>query len=143
VANLAHQPTVQVVAGDGASAEFSPADIIYVNAGATHPAPAWLDRLNDGGRLILPLTDSGMQHGDVRRGAVFRIARRGEDFTAQRISAIAIFPCAGGRDEDAERALATAFHDGGAEKVRRLYRRDDLPKADCWLRGRGWCLAYR
>ncbi len=27
-----------------------------VNAGATRPAGIWLDRLNDGGRLILPLT---------------------------------------------------------------------------------------
>jgi protein-L-isoaspartate O-methyltransferase len=30
--------------------------VIYVNAGAIHPADIWLDRLNDGGRLILPLT---------------------------------------------------------------------------------------
>src|ERR1700730_18433497 len=28
-----------------------PVDIIYVNAGATRPADAWLDRLKEGGRL--------------------------------------------------------------------------------------------
>ena len=25
----------------------------------------------------------------------------------------------------------------------RLYRRDDLPAEQCWLRAPGWCLAYR
>ncbi len=35
---------------------FDLADVIYVNAGATRPADIWLDRLNDGGRLVLPLT---------------------------------------------------------------------------------------
>jgi len=27
------------------------------------------------------------------------------------------------------------------EDVTRLYRRDNIPDADCWLRGKGWCLA--
>jgi hypothetical protein len=31
---------------------------IYVNAGASHPADAWLDALNPGGRLLFPLTPS-------------------------------------------------------------------------------------
>jgi protein-L-isoaspartate(D-aspartate) O-methyltransferase len=55
-ANFAGQPNVRAVQGDGAQIEFDPADVIYVNAGATRPADIWLDRLNDGGRLILPLT---------------------------------------------------------------------------------------
>jgi len=29
------------------------------------------------------------------------------------------------------------------QEVTRLYRRDDLPDEDCWVRGSGWCLAYR
>ena len=33
-----------------------------------------------------------------------------------------------------ERALAAAFDKGGAERVTRLYRRDDLPEDQCWLR---------
>ena len=55
-ANFAGQPNVRALQGDGAQIEFDPADVIYVNAGATRPADIWLDRLNDGGRLILPLT---------------------------------------------------------------------------------------
>ncbi len=37
-ANLARQSTVRVVAGDGTTAAFDRADVIYVNAGATRPA---------------------------------------------------------------------------------------------------------
>jgi len=47
------------------------------------------------------------------------------------------------RDPDSEAALASAFEKGGLEEVTRLYRRDDVPDQDCWLRGKGWCLAYR
>ena len=48
-----------------------------------------------------------------------------------------------GRDEAGERALGAAFDKGGAERVTRLYLRDDLPEDQCWLRAPGWCLAYR
>ena len=54
--NLRHLPNVTVM-GSSTSIEALPdADLIYVNAGATHPLPIWLDALNIGGRLIFPLT---------------------------------------------------------------------------------------
>ena len=141
-ANLAAFRQVGVVQGDGTQVEFDPADVVYVNAGATRPAESWLDALNEGGRLILPLTAHDFPNTDIRRGAVFRIDRRGEDFAARRVSAVAIFPCEGGRDDASEQALAAAFDNGGAERVTRLYRRDDLPDEQCWMRAPGWCLAY-
>src|SRR4029077_17056810 len=104
---------------------------------------AWLDRLKEGGRLILPLTADGFPNRDVRRGAVFVSARRDPVFLARRISGVAFFPCEGGRDEAGERALGAAFEKGGAERVTRLYLRDDLPEEQWWLRAPGWCLAYR
>ena len=141
-ANFAGVRNISVVQGDGSRVAFDDADIIYVNAGATKPAEAWLERLTEGGRLILPLTAGEFPAGDVRRGAVFRIEHRGNDFLAQRISAVAIFPCEGMRDAESEAALAAAFDNGRAHEVTRLYRRDDLPEKNCWLRGTGWCLAY-
>jgi protein-L-isoaspartate(D-aspartate) O-methyltransferase len=141
--NLAAWPPANVVTGDGTKVDFSPADVIYVNAGATHPLPHWLDRLAEGGRLIVPLTEAGFPMGDARRGAVFRIERHGDDYAARRISPVAIFPCGGGRDSDAEAALGAAFAKGGSENVTRLYRHDAVPEENCWLRGKGWCLAYR
>src|SRR3984893_8205664 len=92
MANLAQAPHVRVVHGDGTRVLLKPGDVIYVNAGATRPTDIWLDRLKEGGRLILPLTADGFPNRDVRHGAVFRIERRGP------------------------------FNKGGAEGVTRLYR---------------------
>ena len=104
-ANFAAWPQVRIIRGDGAAIPFDPANVIYVNAGATRPAESWLDRLADGGRLILPMTtNEGFRNstrGNIyRRGAVFRIERRGAEFLARWISPVAIFPCEGGRDEE-------------------------------------------
>jgi protein-L-isoaspartate(D-aspartate) O-methyltransferase len=146
-ANLASYANIEIVEGDGALVSFSEADVIYVNAGCTRPAESWLDRLADGGRLILPMT-SDQGFGAVSRermasaGAVFRIQRRGDDYCATWISPVAIFPCAGSRDEASERALAEAFAKGRWQQVTRLYRDNEVPEDRCWLRGSGWCLAY-
>jgi len=149
-AHFASWPNVHIIEGDGALVEFAIADVIYVNAGATGPAGVWLDRLADNGRLILPLTtdrafgDFGRKpHEMVSQGAVFRIARRGDDFEAKWISSVAIFPCAGNRNEASERALAAALAGGRLNEVTRLIRRGDVADDDCWLRGDGWSLAYR
>lgn len=146
-ANLASYPNVSVVQGDGSSAAFETADVIYVNAGATRPADIWLDRLKDGGRLILPLTtDLGFTSSNWSnmhlRGAVFLVTRRDQEFHARWISPVAIFPCEGMRDKESERALATAFESGEYKRVTRLYRTDELPAGRCWVRAPGWCLAY-
>jgi len=146
-ANFAACPNVEILEGDGALVSFDEADVIYVNAGCTRPAESWLDRLADGGRLILPMTsDQGFGANApermARAGAVFRIARRGKDYLAHWISPVAIFPCAGSRDEVSERALAEAFAKGGWQQVTRLYRDQEIPEQRCWVRGPGWSLAY-
>jgi len=145
--NFAAYPNVDIVEGDGALVSFDTADVIYVNAGCTRPAESWLDRLADGGRLILPMTsDQGFAAKPLARiekaGAVFRIERRGKDYLAYWISGVAIFPCAGNRDEVSEHALAKSFDNGGWQKVTRIYRNQKIPEEHCWVRGSGWCLAY-
>ena len=145
---LAALPTVSIIQGDGTSVAFDDADVIYVNAGCTKPVESWLDRLADGGRLILPLTSDqgGFGGRSLERmasaGAVFRVERRGEDYLAKWISPVAIFPCAGSRDEASERLLADAFAKRGWERVTRLYRNQSIADENCWLRGPGWALAY-
>lgn len=146
-ANLAPYPNVTLIEGDGTQMPFDTADVIYVNAGCTRPAIRWLDGLADGGRLIMPMTsDQGFGGTAPERmasaGAVFRIERRAANYLAQWILPVAIFPCAGGRDEMSERALAEAFSGGGWQQVTRLYRDEDIADERCWLRGPGWCLAY-
>jgi protein-L-isoaspartate(D-aspartate) O-methyltransferase len=140
-ANLASYPHVEIIQGDGSEVSFEEANVIYVNAGCTQPATLWLDRLAEGGRMILPMTsDKGF--GDASSGAIFLVTRRFGEYFATWIGAIAIFHCAGNRDEVSERALAEALAKGQAHSVTRLYRRDDIPEDRCWVRGAGWCLAY-
>jgi protein-L-isoaspartate(D-aspartate) O-methyltransferase len=152
--NFATCPNVEIVEGDGAIASFDAADVIYVNGGCTRPAENWLDRLSDGGRLILPMTsdqsfatkDQGVTAKSLaqieRAGAVFRIERHDKDYSAYWISGVAIFPCVGNRDGVSERALADSFAKGGWRNVTRLYRNQEIPDDRCWIRGSGWCLAY-
>lgn len=146
-ASFAAASSVRIIQGDGTRADFDQADVIYVNAGCTRPAEIWLDRLADGGRLILPMTSNQgfgakPQEQFANAGAVFRIERRGTDYLASWISPVAIFPCAAGRDEESERALTDAFAKGGWQQVTRLYRDREIADERCWLRGSGWCLAY-
>lgn len=146
-ANFADWPNVTVLQGDGATVAFDPADAIYVNAGATRPADAWLDGLKDGGRLLLPLTTSAnfRSRGVTamsQTGAFFLIERRGEDFLAKQISAVGIIPGEGLRDEISEAALATAFEKGGSRDVTRLYRTAEIPEERAWVRAPGWSLAF-
>ena len=146
--NLRPWPQARVIHGDALGRPFDPADGIYVNAGATHPPAAWLDALAPGGRLLLPLTtDEGWRRLDAariaRRGAVFLIARDRRGYRARWLSPVAIYPCAGARTPAADAALRRAFKRGGWERVRRLYRGDDVPKERCWVRGEGWGMAFR
>jgi protein-L-isoaspartate(D-aspartate) O-methyltransferase len=146
-ANFAGRTNVTVINGDGTVALFDAADVIYVNAGATRPADAWLDRLKDGGRLVLPLTtEKGFSRSGglpiQRRGAVFVITRQGGDYLARWVSPVAIYPCQGMREAASEKALEAAFEKGDWRRITRLYRRDDIPAEQCWLTAPGWRLAY-
>jgi protein-L-isoaspartate(D-aspartate) O-methyltransferase len=142
--NLAAYPQVHCIQGDGSTYPLEPADVILVNAGASRPLDLWLNSLKDGGRLILPLCVSfTMPSGaPMTRGGIFLIERRGGDYTAAYKSPTAIYPCFGAGDPECEASLKEAFRSGAPEKVRRLYRSNDVPADICWARGAGWALGY-
>jgi len=141
---------VRVLEGDGASVPFDVADVIYVNAGVTHPADAWLDGLSAGGRLIIPLTtDENFPIPDspfdplkaMRSGAYFLVQRCGQSYEARVLLPTAIIPALGaGRDRAAEAALSQAFAKGGLNRVAHLVRNAQVPDDRCWLKGPGWGL---
>jgi protein-L-isoaspartate(D-aspartate) O-methyltransferase len=145
-ANLARLSNVEVMQGDGSTIPIEPANVIYVNAGATRPAESWLDVLKPGGRMVLPLTVSctSEEGHPMTRGAIFLISRDldGHVYAARCMSTTEIFPCAGARDEASEKALADAFKKSDIAGVTRLYRTDALPEERCWLRAPGWSLTY-
>jgi protein-L-isoaspartate(D-aspartate) O-methyltransferase len=133
--NLTDLAHVRVLHGDGGEHDAGPADAIFVNAGATHPRQIWLDALRPRGRLLLPLTGLG------RTGWVLKAIRQNQGYSAQFVSSIAIFPCAGARDLDTARLLDEAFTSGGWAAVRSL-RRDVHPgEASCWLHSDTLCLS--
>jgi protein-L-isoaspartate(D-aspartate) O-methyltransferase len=147
--NLVRFSGIEVIHGDGATTPFEPADVIFVNAGASHPAQTWLDALKFGGRMVLPLTVSYTteQGHSMTRGATFLIRRDMNGYAARCISGVHIYPCTGMRDDASEKALVAAFEKGAFEsgdlgRITRLYRTDDIPEKRCWLRAPGWSLAY-
>ncbi|UPJ62115.1 rRNA adenine N-6-methyltransferase family protein [Bradyrhizobium sp. 192] len=101
--NLESWPQVDVVSGDGRAVDVGEVDIAIVFAGATHPSRVWLDRLVEGGRLLMPMTD------DTWKGFLLLVVRRRDHFEASSIGAVSIYPCTGGHDEDAARRLHNAI----------------------------------
>ena len=53
--NLASYRQVKVEPGDGAVFDPGECDAVLINCGVTHPQGIWLDRLCEGGRLVVRL----------------------------------------------------------------------------------------
>lgn len=136
--NLAAWPQVEVVAGDGRAHDPGSVDAVVVFAGSTHPAPLWLDRLAESGRLMMPLT------GENWWGFILRVERRGDSFSAGSIGGVGIFPCVGGRDEAAGERLRQALEKVQARHVPiRALHRGEAPSDvgdRLWYAGPGFWL---
>jgi protein-L-isoaspartate(D-aspartate) O-methyltransferase len=154
--NLGQWSQVEVVHGDGRTYDPGEVDVVIVFAGSTHPAPLWLDRLAPGGRLLMPLT------GDNRWGflllatrprdydaacIVLPAARDPDRFEATSVGWVGIFPCLGGRDEDAAKRLQDALSglrrgSGLAIPFEALHRGDPDPDLmdSVWYHGPGFWL---
>lgn len=133
--NLASMNQVVVVAKDATRECLPPADVIYVNAGATHPVKSWLDALAVGGRLVFPMTT------DTGAGFMLMICRWREDaYTAACLSLVRFIPCVGARSVEASRVLAQALSTTSPQVVRSFHR-DGNPGPTAWCAGDGWWLS--
>jgi protein-L-isoaspartate(D-aspartate) O-methyltransferase len=133
--NLAALPQVSVRATSGAEPPLPACDVIYVNAGATHPVAAWLDAMRTGARLMFPLTTDD---GD---GCMLLVTRRSERaYAARALMRVSFIACIGAREAQAARALRQAFAARSEHSIRSL-RRDDRPDASVWCAGPGWWLS--
>jgi len=137
---LADRPNVSVHAQSAFAAALPTADVLYVNAGASHPPAEWLDALRPGGRLIFPLTD------DSGGGVMLLIehpaaaSSGGRHDLARVVAHVQFIGCSGARDALQAQRLSHAFARGGAEQVRSL-RRGTPPDASCWCAGIDWWLS--
>jgi protein-L-isoaspartate(D-aspartate) O-methyltransferase len=133
--NLEAIANVSVVCASAADTALPMSDVIYVNAGATHPPMAWLAALKPGGRLLFPLTpDEGL-------GCMLLVTRQAEAaYAACIVSRVAFIPCIGARDPDASKALAAALESRSVEAVRSV-RLASAPDHTAWCSGTGWWLS--
>jgi protein-L-isoaspartate(D-aspartate) O-methyltransferase len=133
--NLENLSNVRLLCASATEATLPHADVIYVNAGATHPVASWLDALNVGGRLIFPLTpNEGF-------GCMLLLTRRAPDtYTASIVARVAFIPCIGARDDEASAALTAALETQSFKTVRSL-RRNTQPDETAWCVGRDWWLS--
>lgn len=134
-AALARYRNVRVEAGDAVTFALPPCDVLYVNAGATHPPAAWLDALRPGGRLVFPLTpNDGF-------GVMLAVTRVGERrYAASAFTRAAFIPCIGARDDAASASLTRALERQSLKEVRSLSR-DGVPDASAWCIGADWWLS--
>jgi protein-L-isoaspartate(D-aspartate) O-methyltransferase len=133
--NLMHLPNIRVVGASATAAALPSADVIYVNAGATHPLALWVDALNVGGRLIFPLTPN------EEFGCMLLVTHRSRSsYAASVVTRAAFIPCIGARDDATSKALTAALETQSLKTVKSL-RRDTKPDNTAWCVGADWWLS--
>lgn len=137
--NLSRCPNVSVVLGDGATYDPGPCDAMFINAGATHPLPQWLNQLRDGGRLVLPLTMAMSPKAGA--GVMAKIVRQGDRFAASGVTSVAIYSCTSARDPKLEPLLKAAMMKGALLKIKSLRRDSHEPSDTCVVHGPDLCLS--
>ena len=133
--NLKHLSNVEIRAESATEATIPTCDVIYVNAGATHPPSTWLDALSIGGRLVFPLTpNEGF-------GVMLKVVRQSPTtFSANAVTRVAFIPCIGARDDATSASLTAALERQSLKEVRSL-RRGMPPDETAWCVGGGWWLS--
>src|SRR5262249_25205310 len=130
--NLAYLNQVEVVSGSGSEFDSGPRDAIFINAGATHPPVLWLANLRPGGPVLLP---PAFARDDASSGGGFmlKVSREAEGYAARFLSPVAIFSCAGSRDEAANQRLRESMAKGTWGAVQSLRRESHEATETCWL----------
>jgi protein-L-isoaspartate(D-aspartate) O-methyltransferase len=141
--NLASRAWVDARHGDASVVDGS-FDAILVNAGVTHPLDTWLDALNDGGRMIVPLTSTMVAMGStIGKGLVVVVTKQTTtNFTARILTVVAVYSAVGLRDDAMNDRLGKAMMGGPMKwgSVRRLRRDQHEEAPECWLHGKAFCL---
>jgi protein-L-isoaspartate(D-aspartate) O-methyltransferase len=133
--NLASFPWVEVREGAGVEPLGETFDAILINAGVTHPQPAWLDALAPDGRMALPITAGMPAMGPIGKGPMILLTRGADPavFSARVITFIAIFSGIGLRDPGVDPELGKSLMRNPFPPLK-TYRRDPHePGPSCWL----------
>jgi protein-L-isoaspartate(D-aspartate) O-methyltransferase len=141
--NLADRPCVEVRQGNGAGPLDETFDAILINAGVTHPLPAWLDALAPDGRMIVPLTATTPAMTTIGKGPLLLITNTGnhERLAAKFAGFVAIYSAVGLRDEAMNTRLGQTLARSPFAPVKSLRRDVHTADASCWLHAEGFCFS--
>lgn len=127
--NLSNYPNVTVHETDGATFDPGKCDAIFINAGATHPLPLWLNALTESGRLIVPLTTPIGE--SIGAGLIAKITKRFGTLPAQIISTVAIYNCTSARNPEIEPLLTEALNNQRLLKLQQIRQDTHEPDESC------------
>ncbi len=141
---------VEVRHADGVAQPDEPVDVLFVQAGVTHPQPRWLGALPVGGRHALALT-AIRPPTRIRRivrdhAGWMLIAKRAErGFSARFLETVGVQAMLGGRDPAIQERLRLAYErERGARPPVASLRTDVHERDDtCWLHEKSFCLSTR
>jgi protein-L-isoaspartate(D-aspartate) O-methyltransferase len=137
--NLSGYAHVTVETGDGAAFDPGICDAMLINAGVTHPAPGWLARLKENGRLVLPFT--GKTASNSGSGIMAKLTRTGHGIAAAIVSYVAIFSFTSLRDPELEPLLSNALMKRDLFKLQSLRLDEHAPSDTCLVHTKHMCLS--
>lgn len=137
--NLAGYKNVTVHSGDGTAFDPSECDAMLINAGVSLPHSLWLDRLREGGRLVVPITMATSP--TLGAGIMAKIVRQDSHFSAQFVSAIAIYSCTSLRDPELDPVLRKALTTQALFKIKSLRREAHDQQESCVVHRGDMCLS--
>jgi protein-L-isoaspartate(D-aspartate) O-methyltransferase len=139
-ANLAGCAAVDLRHGDATASLAERFDAILISAGATHPQPAWLHSLRDGGRLILPLTATMPAMGRLGKGITVLVTNiGGRRYAARTLGMTAIYSGVGLRNDTMNERLGQALLRAPMPRLEALRVDPHEATRACWLHGEDAC----
>ena len=141
--NVTDTPWATVQSGDGRNIGGLRVDAIFVNAGVTHPEPAWLHALGETGRMVLPLTASmpmpvphpaGAAMANISRGLMMLVTATGnpQRYAARVVTFVGIYSAVGLRDDDVNATLTASLKAMAFPQVKTLRLDAHEPGSTCW-----------
>jgi protein-L-isoaspartate(D-aspartate) O-methyltransferase len=137
--NLAGYSNVKILNQDGAFFAPVAADAILINAGVTHPHPAWLNGLSEAGVLVAPLL-VGITSAS-NDAMVLRTIRHGQRFAAEPVTLLTIYPSPSMRDPEIQSRLSASFQSHELIRLRSLRIDAHDRTASCLVHSPAFCLS--